>query len=260
MLSKKDNYMREKISGIYKITCLVNGKVYIGQSSNLTKRLTDHKGMFVKGNHKSILLQEAYNKYGPENFTYEIIELCPQNKLEERERFYLKQLGWPNPDKLFNVENGGNKGKKLGEETKEKIRQAHIGLKVSDETKTKISKTTTGKPKSTETRQKISKARLGTHVSPETLEKMRYNSSGERNWHYGQHVPEEIKAKIRASNPNTKVVMQFTKDGKFIAEYLGGNLAQQKTGISAPHIRSCCCGKRKSAGGYIWKYKEKDAN
>ena len=252
--------MKEKISGIYKITCLANGKVYIGQSSNLSKRITDHKWMFVKGNHKSIPLQEAYNQYGPNNFTYEIVEYCPKEQLEERERFYLTQYGWPNPDKMFNVENGGNKGKKLGEETKEKIRQAHIGFKVSEETKRKISKTTTGKKLSEETRNKIRQARLGTHVSPETLEKMRYNSSGERNWHYGQHVPEETRAKIRASNPNTKIVQQFTKDGQFVAEYLGANIIQQKLKISAAHIRQCCYGQRKSAGGYVWRYKEKDAN
>lgn len=51
-----------------------------------------------------------------------------------------------------------------------------------------------------------------------------------------------------------KTVLQYTIDGKFVNEYKSVAEAQRKTGIN--NISSCCLGKLKSAGGYIWKYKE----
>ena len=53
----------------------------------------------------------------------------------------------------------------------------------------------------------------------------------------------------------SKPVLQFTKDGVFIAEYQSVSEAYRQTGIAVQHISSCCLGKLKSAGGFDWKYK-----
>jgi hypothetical protein len=55
----------------------------------------------------------------------------------------------------------------------------------------------------------------------------------------------------------SKSVLQYTLDMVFVAEYKSLHKASKTTGISVGHICHCCLGKRKSAGGYIWIYKEK---
>ena len=68
---------KEKISGIYKIENLIDGKVYIGQSINILRRLADHKSSLKYNRHHNGYLQRAYNKYGKENT--EILKLCFAN-------------------------------------------------------------------------------------------------------------------------------------------------------------------------------------
>jgi uncharacterized protein YegJ (DUF2314 family) len=73
------------LCGVYKITNNINGKVYIGQSINIKERWNDHiKSLNRKDSH-SILLQRAWNKYKQENFSFEILELCPENELDNVE-------------------------------------------------------------------------------------------------------------------------------------------------------------------------------
>jgi len=62
------------IIGIYKITNNINGKVYIGESLNIEERWNIHKNELKENKHHSYKLQNDYNIYGVDNFTYEIIE------------------------------------------------------------------------------------------------------------------------------------------------------------------------------------------
>lgn len=50
--------------GLYKITCLTNGKMYIGQSSNVLSRLGRHADSLKKDRHDSLDLQQDFNKFG----------------------------------------------------------------------------------------------------------------------------------------------------------------------------------------------------
>lgn len=80
------------MTGIYKITCSGNNKSYIGQSVSIKRRWRDHLAELRRGAHYNNYLQNAFNKYGEESFSFEILELCPQSKLNEREQFYIKLL------------------------------------------------------------------------------------------------------------------------------------------------------------------------
>lgn len=72
--------------GIYKITNKLNGKCYIGQSTNIKKRWENHRSM--NGN-EDYPLYRAFRKYGVNNFKFEVLEECNKEELEHMEYFYI---------------------------------------------------------------------------------------------------------------------------------------------------------------------------
>lgn len=62
----------------------------------------------------------------------------------------------------------------------------------------------------------------------------------------------------RAAKARSKPILQYSKSGDFIREWKSAAEVERMLGIANSHIIACCKGKRKSAGGFIWKYKEKD--
>lgn len=80
------------ISGIYEIFNVVNGHRYIGSSSNVCKRWKRHKWCLSKNKHHSIYLQRAYNLYTKECFIFTVIEEVEENRLFERETYYINEL------------------------------------------------------------------------------------------------------------------------------------------------------------------------
>lgn len=82
-----------KDSGIYKITNLLDGKAYIGSAVNLRYRNIHHYRSLMLNKHHSIKLQRAWNKYGEENFKFEIIEVIEdKSQLISREQYYIDFL------------------------------------------------------------------------------------------------------------------------------------------------------------------------
>lgn len=78
---------------IYKITNKLNGNCYIGSTSNLNKRKSQHFCTLRKNQNKCGYLQNAWNKYGEENFVFEIIEEIKESKnLIVREQHYFDTL------------------------------------------------------------------------------------------------------------------------------------------------------------------------
>ena len=76
-------------TGIYKITNITNNKVYIGSSINISSREYKHFWMLDRGTHDNPHLQNSFNKYGPNNFNFEILELCDESSLIEKENHYI---------------------------------------------------------------------------------------------------------------------------------------------------------------------------
>lgn len=78
-----------------------------------------------------------------------------------------------------------------------------------------------------------------------------------RKMHYEEHLKPICKyAASLAAEKLSKTVIQYTKNDEFVAEYKSTQEASRQTGINQSHISDVCNGKRKSAGGYVWKYKE----
>jgi len=87
-------YIRNKAKGgvIYKITNKKNGDLYIGSTSNFTKRYYTHINHIRINKQSCVLLVRAVRRYGEDNFKLEIIEECEQSILIAREQFYLDTL------------------------------------------------------------------------------------------------------------------------------------------------------------------------
>ena len=78
------------ISGVYKITRLKTNEIYIGQSTSLDKRWQEHtKSALGVGTLASSQLHRVMALDGPENFTFEVLEEVPKDKLRERESYYI---------------------------------------------------------------------------------------------------------------------------------------------------------------------------
>lgn len=78
-------------SGIYKITNINNGQVYIGRASNIEKRWQEHKDALAAGTHHSYKLQECYNSLeNKSDLKYEIIEeVAYENERVVKEQYYM---------------------------------------------------------------------------------------------------------------------------------------------------------------------------
>lgn len=78
--------------GIYKITNLINHKVYIGQSVNIEQRWKNHKtrAYYEDCEEYNRPLYRAMRKYGIRNFNFEMIEECAPQFLNEREQYWIK--------------------------------------------------------------------------------------------------------------------------------------------------------------------------
>lgn len=75
--------------GIYKITNQINGHSYIGLSTHIEDRWDYHKNPYNWEREKDKSLYQAINKYGIENFSFEILEECSLEELSEKEKFYV---------------------------------------------------------------------------------------------------------------------------------------------------------------------------
>lgn len=210
--------------GIYKITCTANNKIYLGSTKNLCIRCRDHFNKLKQNKHHNPKLQAAFNKYGPDTFTFEVLELVLPMSLTAREQYWFKKIS-PFGRKGFNIARDaasppnvrgvkrspefrenlsvcmlGNTygvGRKNTPEAVEKTRLAHLGVKHSPEQVENMRQARwVNRPDRTvslETREKMRQAHLGRKSSPEAIEKTRQANLGKK------HTPESIE-KMRQSH------------------------------------------------------------
>ena len=190
--------MKNKIIGIYKITNLINGKSYIGQSKvDVFKRWKKHQNALKT---LDIPLYKAINKHKLKNFKFELIEECGLDIIDNREMYWI--------DYFDTYKNGYN---------------CTLGGEGS----------------------------LGFRHSLESLKKMKKNCT---NW---------MKGKFGEKHPNSKAVVMLCKDKESYIRCFGGvreatRLFKERGYPNASHssITSVLSGRRPTAFGYKWKYKE----
>lgn len=96
---------------VYKITNLINKKIYVGRNVN------NNPNYFGSG----VLILLAIEKYGLENFSREILEYCTRENLDEREIFWIKELNSQDRQIGYNIADGGHNFFTMNEEIKAKI-------------------------------------------------------------------------------------------------------------------------------------------
>ena len=247
------------LCGVYEIVNNINGKKYIGQSINIINRWKDHKNALNREASRCRLLQRAWKKYGgEENFSMNIIELCDESMLDEVEIKYIQLYDTINNG--YNIEPGGNAQKHLSEETRQKLRESHLGMTASEETRKKMS----------ESRMGDKNPMYGKHHTEDTKRKISENNKGKTG-----HVVSEAQKEICRQANLGKVVSEETRRKQSLAKM--GNIPHNKNlrpvycvelnqtfvhpsdagkelNISSSNVIACCEHVRKTCGGYHWEY------
>lgn len=167
---------------IYLITCLENNKKYVGQhcKPDPKKRWSNHKT--AKDNY---IFHNALRKYGIDRFTWEVLLICPVDKLTDMEGYYAEVFEsyiWDTPGGYNAIlcSESPRLGLKHSPETCEKMRKTNLSKKRSPETCEKIRQSRIGKKLSLETCEKMGKAKVGKKQSQEHIEKLRQIRTGKK--------------------------------------------------------------------------------
>lgn len=208
------------ITGIYKITNNINGKCYIGKSVNIKERWIRHrhKGKYYSESQpKKSHLYHAMRKYGVENFTFEVIEECSSDKLNEREIYYISHFNSHDPNFGYNMTLGGEGDLKHDRKTICDLWES--GLTISD----------------------IAKQISGSRNTVKDILRecgVRYEDEAKTRW---------IKKKSRP-------VDQYDLNGGFIRTWPSARDAERELGVDRTCIGDCCNYMVKQAKGFRWRY------
>jgi group I intron endonuclease len=169
-------------SGVYKITNVVNGKVYVGSSAReLLRRIRGHLKDLNSGKHRNRHLQSAWNKYGKSKFVFSILERCAPNDCLTREQCWINLLkssdqryGYnlcPTAGSMYGYRHTEESKKKMADTQNRKLQDPNELARRKEvmnhpEVKARISASHKGKIISQSARQNMSKA-ISAAMTPE---------------------------------------------------------------------------------------------
>lgn len=249
-----------KIICIYKIQNVINNKVYIGQTINYKNRIIKHKYDLRNFKNASRHLQNAWNKYGEENFIFEIIETCLKEELNEKEKYYIRM--YDSISDGYNIEGGGQINKKLSDETKRLMSinnpRAWKNKKWGEHN---ISKEIHQYDKNGNYIRSFGNAYHAAEVLNVDSGSIQYSVNNNNRSGYGfqwsyekkDNVGEYIRIKAKIVNEK-KVNMICLITNKILMTFDSATKAQRYLGLGKNKISDVCKNKRKSWGGYKWSY------
>jgi len=213
--------------GIYKITN-PNGRIYIGQTTNHEVRWNKYKKYQCKDQPS---IYSSLIKYGWEKHTFEIIEECSSNILDERE-IYWGEFYDVLSNKHLNNRLGRGFGSYDSEETKLKKQTCHKG---------RSNYWLKGKNLTKDHCLKISNSKKG-------IKQNRIKTRKDAGLPKCNHIMAVKKAK-------SKPVIQYDINNIFIKEWNSGKEAANSLNIKQSNINACCNGKILKYKGFYWKFK-----
>ena len=169
-------------SGIYAIRCLPTGRTYVGSAVCLGGRRRMHLRELQGQVHCNVLLQRAWNKYGEQAFTFEVLEFVPERTLLiEREQHWIEH------EHTLAQQGGFNIAPRAG---------SQLGFRQSPEAKAKVSRATKEIKRSVEARARIGAAHRGKVVSPETRKRQ---SAAQKRRFATLGISQETRSKMSAT-------------------------------------------------------------
>lgn len=276
------------MAGIYQIKNLINNKFYIGSTYNkLIKRKGEHISSLKHNKHKNKHLQSAWNKYGEENFEFTMVEemMFPKyydkklikDHLLCREAYYIEIL---KPDYNLAKEIRGGligrvlskkerkkigdrcRGRKLSEETINKIKVARARQVITDEHKEKIRKAMTGKkfPGRTISNERKLKAKINTQYFADNHLALHSQEAKQKRTKTLKKVfnTPEMKAKLSAlaRSRNKRPFLCFNKQKEFIGEFLSQANTADILGLKSSEICAVLRKEQSTTKGYTFIYKD----
>lgn len=213
--------------GIYKIENLINGKIYIGKSVNIEKRFKTHINDSFNKNKPSYnhLIHRAIRKYGVENFSFDVIEQCSEDELDQKEVYWIYTYNCcvlDGEDNGYNMTRGGEGGSSI--DAYKLYELWDNGLSIGEIAET------------------LHHDRHA--ISARIKEYKNYTQDENKNRKYGLIAKSKHKA-----------ICQYDLNGEFVNEYESILDASVKTGIGYRTICSNIQGNSNSAGGFQWRYK-----
>jgi group I intron endonuclease len=258
---------------IYRIINNVNGKTYIGCSENYKRRWKEHIATLERYG-GCPALKSAMLKYGIENFKFEVMIICFDGDMEFYEPAYIKKYDTIVPNG-YNISPGGKatygfKGKTHSGETKKKI---------SDYFKEKYKDTTyrnmliaKAKERMThpEAREKIRQGLLTSERFSIAMKVMKEEKKGcyaEKTDKLCNLISKGMKKyhiSVKKENPmiehniknQGKIVIQYTKDNKFLERFRSIGEASRKSGYSKSRLAHILHGRIKQSEEFTWKFEE----
>lgn len=222
--------MREKICCIYRITSKVHpDRIYIGSTVDFHNRVRTHKYQLKKQTHHNIKLQSHADKYGVEDFTFEIVEIVNVESnvlLIQIEQSYLDLL---HPYLNINTIADRSLGVKRSEETKRKVGAASKGHKMPDHVKELLVSINKGSHITEEHKKAISEAQ--SKPKPYMVERNKGNKYGKANKGRKMKKPSPFKGK-KKDKPSP---LKGRKTGRTPANVFKKGNRTWNTGMKLPY-------------------------
>lgn len=252
--------MREKdkfrMSGVYRISNIVNGKFYIGSSAYIKSRRSSHFLKLCKGIHTNKHLQFAYTKYGASNFIFEVIEFCEPLKCVEREQYYIDMYSPTDRKVGYNTRTIADSqlGTKRSEESRKRISEGHKGIKQKPESILKSIESRKWYKPSEETKEKIRKGNLGRKLSEKQRNQISESNRGRKMSERHKIAMAKGRDIFYQTNPCGIKISQYSSDGLFIKSHVSIKAAAVEIGAKTTGIWRVLRGLRKTTRGFIFKY------
>ena len=225
---------------IYMIKNKINGKLYIGQTirKDINERWRQHKSCKkdVIGNY----LYNAYQKYGLKNFEYKLICICFDEDCNKIETEYIKKLNTLYPNG-YNLQVGGG-NHKLSEEAKQIIREKNKCKESPNK----------GKKISEEQKNKLRQSSLKWHENNKII------ITDEKKQKISESLKKYYSEKSNNKSIRCVKVEQYDLKGNYIKTHNSINEAAKEVGITQMSINRASSNKEKyskykTAKGFIWK-------
>lgn len=231
--------------GIYKITNKITNQSYIGQSIFIERRWKEH--MTHKGSKD---LEEDFDKYGITNFTFEILEICEEKELNEKEIYWIKQYDSYNNG--YNKSEGGTAWNSAAGDANK------IEIFCYDLEGNFLKKY-----------ESLTEAGLELGIDSPNISRAAKTQGRTNNYQWSYTYVEKMppyKRKCFTGHQTKgniiKKVNQYDKNFNYINTYGSITLAAEATGANVSCIGEICKtkgqGQRKTSGGYIWRYAEEE--